>query len=48
MWQSRDQFVALEHQDSLQNEPKLLKDHPTEISPDRLTAILAHARRQNA
>jgi len=41
LWQSRDQFVALERQDSLHNETRQLNDHPTVISYDRLTAILA-------
>jgi len=41
IWQSRDQFVALEHQDSLKNGTVLLNDHPLAIPIDRLTAMLA-------
>jgi hypothetical protein len=41
LWQSRDQFVALERQDSSLGGAAILNDHPVEISPDRLTAILA-------
>lgn len=41
LWQSRDQFVALERQDSPQGGTAILNDHPVEIAPDRLTAILA-------
>lgn len=41
LWQSRDQFVALERQGSVQYEPAPANDHPYEISPDRLGAILA-------
>lgn len=41
LWQSRDQFVALERQDSPPGRTEILNDHPVEISPDRLTAILA-------
>lgn len=41
LWQSRDQFVALERQDSPAGVAALLNDHPVEIAPDRLTAMLA-------
>ncbi|MBK5275758.1 MAG: SHOCT domain-containing protein [Desulfuromonadales bacterium] len=41
LWQSRDQFVALQRQDSSLGGAAILNDHPYEISPDRLTAILA-------
>jgi len=41
LWQSRDQFVALERQNSTRDEAAISNDHPVEISPDRLTAILA-------
>ena len=43
LWQSRDQFVALERQNS--NVP--LNDHPSVISPERLTAILASIELQS-
>ena len=41
IWQSRDQFVALEHQDYPASATVISNNHPVEISPDRLTAILA-------
>lgn len=41
LWQSRDQFVALERQDSPAGGAALLNDHPVEIPPDLLTAMLA-------
>ncbi|MBI5484752.1 MAG: SHOCT domain-containing protein [Deltaproteobacteria bacterium] len=41
LWQSRDQFVALERQDSPAGVAAILNDHPVEIPPDRLTAMLA-------
>jgi hypothetical protein len=41
LWQSRDQFVALDRQDSPIGGTVITNDHPVEISPDRLTAILA-------
>jgi len=41
LWQSRDQFVALERQDSPPGNIVVANDHPVEIAPDRLTAILA-------
>jgi len=41
LWQSRDQFVALDRQDSSLGGAAISNDHPIEISPDRLTAILA-------
>lgn len=41
LWQSRDQFVALERQDAPLGGTAILNDHPVEISPDRLTAMLA-------
>ncbi len=40
LWQSRDQFVALERQDSDGNTRITANDHPVEISLDRLTSIL--------
>jgi hypothetical protein len=36
LWESRDQFVALERSGT-----GIANDHPLELSPDRLTAILA-------
>ncbi|MDO9068259.1 MAG: SHOCT domain-containing protein [Deltaproteobacteria bacterium] len=47
LWQSRDQFVALERQDSLPSGSATLNDHPVEIFPDRLTAILASIELQS-
>lgn len=41
IWQSRDQFVALEQQSSQHREPQQPNDHPFDISSDRLTAMLA-------
>jgi len=41
LWQSRDQFVALERVDYPAGATVNSNDHPVEISPDRLTAILA-------
>lgn len=41
LWQSRDQFVALERRDSAAGAAALSNDHPREISPDRLAAMLA-------
>ncbi|MDO9307887.1 MAG: SHOCT domain-containing protein [Deltaproteobacteria bacterium] len=41
LWQSRDQFVALERQDSDGNTRIAANDHPAEFSLDRLTSILA-------
>jgi len=41
LWQSRDQFVALERQDTASAGPAQPNDHPAELSLDRLTAILA-------
>jgi hypothetical protein len=41
IWQSRDQFVALERQDSPHREPQQPNDHPCYILSDRLTAMLA-------
>lgn len=41
IWQSRDQFVALERQDLGPDGPALPNDHPAELTPDRLTAFLA-------
>jgi len=40
IWQSRDQFVTLESQDSGRDRPAP-NSHPTEISQARLTAVLA-------
>lgn len=47
LWQSRDQFLALERQDSSLGGKATLNDHPAEISPDRLTAILASIELQS-
>jgi hypothetical protein len=41
LWQSRDQFVALERQDTASTGPAQPNDHPAELPLDRLTAILA-------
>lgn len=41
LWQSRDQFVALEPQDVIPGETARTNNHPCEIAPDRLTAMLA-------
>jgi hypothetical protein len=41
LWQSRDQFVALERQDSDSTGHVLLNDHPVTIDNERLTAILS-------
>lgn len=40
LWQSRDQFVALERQDSADNGLVAANDHPVDISLDRLNSIL--------
>jgi hypothetical protein len=47
LWQSRDQFVALDRQDSPSGGGSIANDHPVEISPDRLTAILASIELQS-
>ncbi len=41
LWQSSDQFVALEPQDSLPAGPAKPNDHPVRLTSDRLTSILA-------
>jgi len=41
LWQSNDQFVALEQQDSFSTGPAQPNNHPLELSADRLAAILA-------
>lgn len=41
LWQSRDQFVALERQDTVSAGPAQPNDHPAELTLDRLTAILS-------
>ena len=41
LWQSSDQFVALEHQDSLSTGPAQANDHPVELTLDRIATILA-------
>lgn len=41
LWQSRDQFVALERQDITASGPAQPNDHPAELTLDRLTAILS-------
>jgi hypothetical protein len=40
LWQSRDQFVALERQDISSAGPAQLNGHPLDLTLDRLTAIL--------
>ncbi len=40
IWQSGDQFVALEHHNSTASETAISNDHPAELSPARLTAML--------
>ncbi|MEI6205731.1 MAG: SHOCT domain-containing protein [Desulfuromonadales bacterium] len=47
LWQSRDQFVALERPDSTPGSSTPSNDHPVEISSDRLTAILASVELQS-
>jgi len=41
LWQSRDQFVALDRQDVTSSGPAQPNDHPAEFTLDRLTAILS-------
>jgi hypothetical protein len=41
LWQSRDQFVALESQDSSRDGKTVQNNHPSEVSHARLTAVLA-------
>jgi hypothetical protein len=41
IWQSRDQFEALERQDSPQGATAISNNHPLQIAPERLSAILA-------
>jgi len=41
LWQSRDQFVALERQDITSSGSAQPNDHPAELTLDRLTAILS-------
>lgn len=41
LWQSNDQFVALEQQDSFSAGPAQPNDHPVTLTLDRLAAILA-------
>jgi Short C-terminal domain len=41
LWQSSDQFVALELQDSVSTGPVQPNDHPIELTLDRIIAILA-------
>jgi hypothetical protein len=40
LWQSRDQFVALERQDNTSTGPAQPNNHPLDLTLDRLTAIL--------
>jgi hypothetical protein len=40
LWQSRDQFVALERQDTSSAGPAQPNDHPVDLTLDRITAIL--------
>jgi hypothetical protein len=41
LWQSRDQFVALERQDTVSGGPAQPNDHPVEMTLERLTALLS-------
>lgn len=41
LWQSSDQFVSLEHQDSASTGPVQPNDHPIELPLDRIAAMLA-------
>jgi hypothetical protein len=41
LWQSREQFVALEGQDYARDSKTIANNHPSEFSEARLTAILA-------
>lgn len=41
IWQSRDQFVALERQDVPPSGTVAINNHPVQLSPDRLAAMLA-------
>lgn len=41
LWQSRDQFVALERQDSTSSGPAQPNDHPAELTLERITTILS-------
>ena len=41
IWQSRDQFVAVERQDPAGDTPADANDHPQELSLDRLATILS-------
>jgi len=41
LWQSRDQFVALEQQDAGATGPALLNEHPAELTGEQLAAQLA-------
>lgn len=41
IWQSREQFVAVERQDSVSGAPVAANDHPVELSQDKLTGILS-------
>jgi hypothetical protein len=41
LWQSRDQFVALDSKDSPRGGAAISNDHPIDLSRERLTAILA-------
>lgn len=40
LWESRDQFVALESQDAVKGATKVPNDHPAEFTQDRLTEIM--------
>jgi hypothetical protein len=41
LWQSRDQFVALERLDPASGDPAQPNDHPVDLTLERLTAILS-------
>ena len=40
LWESRDQFVAIESEDAVKGGTKIPNEHPAEISQDRLAEIL--------
>jgi len=41
LWQSREQFVALDRQELRHGDTAISNDHPVEIAPERLSAMLA-------
>ncbi|MBC7962716.1 MAG: SHOCT domain-containing protein [Steroidobacteraceae bacterium] len=48
IWQSRDQFVAVERQDPAGDAPAVANDHPLELPLDRLAAILSSIKVRSA